>query len=436
MKRVSETREGKPPSTENPTEETVIEHHNSHLASHQHPSKICSSNLQPPTPHLHRITTTIMARKHKEPRIVEDVQSSSDEEIDEDEAFNSEDELRYGEFFVHSKKSTKAKDSASDDESDEGSSSEDQESDRSKDWADDSDEEDDGGQYMLDLLNNLDKQSNNEEKKKESNNAKIRMDVPAAAVHLPESEFGAATVSLQKNNKLTLDSLMGGISDTQGFTQVQRTMRALSSGTDAKKLETTPAPLPQVVTERASRKVHYEATTEDVSRWTDVIHTQRDAETLDFRVNKGGARASSATKESLISKFEARTEFEEELARALEVAGMEDEKAMMERERARLVDGEDEEGEDDLGTNRISMEGESFSCCAYQHTTYHLLFNSLHYMSKNTKSATANWPKCEHSCSMKSRSVIGSIRSSQRSIERSKKERGKERKMQKRRVPG
>lgn len=351
-----------------------------------------------------------MARKRSQPkketRILEtNMDESDDEEIDEDEAFNSEDELKYGSFFVGKSKKSKPKIKQIGHDSDDGdlngSSSEDEDSysdddDHSKDWAGESDsdgEEDDGGQYMLDLLNNLDKQVPgkdaassivSEKKKSESNNGKIRLDhVPAAAVHMPESEFGAGIVSVPSaannfgaGNKLTLDSLMGGISDTQGFTQVQRIMRALSSGNgvsmddDTKKLQTTPAPVPRIVSERASRKVHYQATTDDVSRWKDIVHTQRDAETLDFRVNKGGAKASCVTKDGLIAKFEARTQFEEELAKALEVAGMEDEKEMQKRERKRLLDsggagdgfddGKANEGDvdDDLGTNKISLEGE------------------------------------------------------------------------------
>ena len=328
-------------------------------------------------------------RQRKEPQIVENqVDGSDDEEIDEDEAFNSEDELKYGDFFVAKKKASVKKVERDSDDDESGSSSEEEgeeegessDDDYSKDWADDSDEDDDGGQYMLDLLNNLDKQVPSKDNRKKVDqsqsdgyNGKIRLDnVPAAAVYMPESEFGAGVVSTPSaansfgSNKLTLDSLMNGISNTQGFTQVQRTMRALSSengaeNANAKKLETTPVPVPRVVSERASRKVHYDVATEDMTQWKDVIHTQRDAETLDFRVNKGGAKASCVTKDGLIDKFEAKTEFEEELAKALEVAGMEDEKAMQIREKKRLVDGDgfDNEGvDDDLGSNRISEEGE------------------------------------------------------------------------------
>ncbi len=386
------------------------------------------------------------ANKMPEPRIIDEynhVNESDDEEIDEDEAFNSEDELKYGSFFKSStksrdkkkpdkdKKKKKSKNrsvvkligqdeeiSVEEDQSDDSSSGDEDDSEddeqsassggddeESEDWAgSDSDgEDDDGGQYMLDLLNNLDKQvpgnandNKSDKKKVESSNAKISLDhVPAAALHLKESEFQSATISMGSNNvvggavgktnKLTLDSLMDGISDTQGFATVQRTMRVLTTGTDSasgdagetKKLETTKVPVSRVVSERASRKVHYEATSQDVSQWSQSIHEQRDAETLDFRPNKGAGAETRLTKDVLISKFEAKTDFEEELAKALEVAGMEDEKELRKREKRRLLgkdgrgdgtdgfgsdDGDDnasqsrDELEDDLGSNRITLE--------------------------------------------------------------------------------
>ena len=326
-------------------------------------------------------------RPPKEPRLIEHLNDiSSDEEIDEDEAFNSEDELKYGEFFIGKKKSSETKkkkkllnddDSSHDDDDDishsnTSSSSSDDDS-HSKDWTDDSDQEDDGGQYMLDLLNNLDNQvvegkqakSAKADSGTKDGNGRIRLDnLPAAAVHMSESPFAAGAISLPTNTnnntseKLTMDSLMSGITDTQGFTSAQRTMRALSTN----QIQTTSTPAPRVVSERTSRQVHYEATAQDVSRWNDAVHSQRDAETLDFRVNRGGAKGSSVTSGALVDKFEARTEFEEELAKALEVAGMEDERAMERREKRRLGVGEDgdgDEGEDDLGRNRISVEGET-----------------------------------------------------------------------------
>ena len=335
-----------------------------------------------------------------------EVNSSDDEEIDEDEAFNSDDELMYGEFFLSTtkkkKKSTndgdkkmKAKRSlnSSSDESDSDDESDgDSESDEN-DWAggsrsDDDDsnegEEDDGGAYMLDLLNNLDKQvptKSNDKKKQHENKGEggkisYTNQSSEAAVHLKESEYQSGVLSAMNNEedggdgngKLTLDSLMGGISDTAGFATVQKSMRALSSGLvvdkdgeggqqqQKKKLTTTAAPVSRVISDRASRKVHYEATTEDVTQWKDAIHEQRDAETLDFRTNKGGATTNRITRDVLVDKFEATTDFEKEIQVALEKAGMDNEGSMLKKEKSRLTGEQQDDDIDDLGSNHITME--------------------------------------------------------------------------------
>jgi len=336
-----------------------------------------------------------------------EVNSSDDEEIDEDEAFNSDDELMYGEFFLSSNsikkkkkndgdKKMKAKSlNSSSDESDESDDESDSDSDVN-DWAggngsDDDDsnegEEDDGGAYMLDLLNNLDKQvpkSATDKKKQQHENkgegGKISYtnQLSEAAVHLKESEYQSGVLSAMNNEeeeeggdgKLTLDSLMGGISDTAGFATVQKSMRALSSGLvvdkdkdgkgqqKKKKLTTTAAPVSRVISDRASRKVHYEATTEEVTQWKDAIHEQRDAETLDFRTNKGGATTNRITRDVLVDKFEATTDFEKEIQVALEKAGMDNEGSMLKKEKSRLTgeQHQDDNDIDDLGSNHITME--------------------------------------------------------------------------------
>lgn len=361
----------------------------------------------------------------KEPQIVDHINDSDDEEIDEDEAFNSEDELMYGSFLSgegssknkkkNESKNLKSMNDNSDDDDDDGSDeSEDdedvsegaedsEESDDDNDWAGSSDDgqDDDGGQYMLDLLNKLDGDTDNSMNVKPPSKAgggggKISLNSAAseAAVRLPECEFYSGALSGMSNSNviddnfddnnhncsgngntsklLTLDSLMGGIADTAGFASVQKSMRALSS-TDPrddndKGLQTTRAPVSRVISDRASRKVHYQSTSEDVTLWKEAIHEQRDAETLDFRTNKGGATTNRITRDTLVDKFEATNVFEKELQRALEKAGMEDEQKMLKREKKRLT-GEDEEDddedgqlgagdneEDDLGSNRISME--------------------------------------------------------------------------------
>ena len=293
-----------------------------------------------------------MSGSKRQPRLVEGsshIDESDDSSIDEDEAFNSEDEELYGNFFVNKKKNGDGSDSS-------GGESDD--SDSEKDWAgsadDESDEENDGGAYMLNLLDNLDKQVPDADKKEDKNS----------------SGFQSATsssLSSGKEPKLTLDSLMGGISDTAGFASVQKSLRTLSGGADKdgkRKLETTQVPVSRVVSERASRKVNYQATSEDVTGWREAVYEQRNAETLDFRTNKGGTSCNRVTRDTLVEKFEASTDFEKELQQALTQAGMQDEKALQKRERARLIkegqlneeDWDSEDPADDLGANRISIE--------------------------------------------------------------------------------
>lgn len=360
------------------------------------------------------------------------INDSDDEEIDEDEAFNSEDELMYGDLFTNKKSNKKSSttklkvkggkskgklkksdsdDDSSDDSSDDDNNSGDDDSGSVNDWAgssDDSEEDDDGGQYMLDLLNNLDKQvaptatgksassaNKNEKRKSKGEGGRISLDNAAseAAARLPESEFQAGALSAMgdggydddNNNagKLTLDSLMGGIADTANFASVQKSMRVLSSGRSGndertddkegssskqKKMETTSVPVSRVLSERASRKVHTQSTHAEVTKWTDAVHEQRDAETLDFRENKSTTHR--VTRDTLVDKFEATNDFEKELQSALETAGMEDERKMKKKERKRLTgkdgvdadDDDDEDGDgankrldDDLGSNRITM---------------------------------------------------------------------------------
>jgi len=315
-------------------------------------------------------------RRHQ-PRAVDHVSSDDDEEISEDEAFNSEDERKYGSLFAAAsgkKDKGKKKGGAGANSDSEGSYSVDGDQADASDSddtdgiaSDDDDEEGDGGAYMLDLLNNLDKGSSNRQKHDASSK------LAQSSSRLAESEFSTTGV---KNAGITLDSLMGGIADTKGFGRVQKTFKDIATVTrsstgrtsatveEKKVLETTKAPVSKVVSERASRKVHYEETSADVKRWTEAVKQNREAETLDFRP-KGRVRI---TREDLVGKFEATTDFEKEVAEALENAGAKDEQTVIRRERSEMLgagaadadidpfDDDDDALRDDLGANRISLD--------------------------------------------------------------------------------
>ena len=249
-----------------------------------------------------------------QPKVVEHVMESDDEEIDEDEAFNSEDERMYGQFF---EKGNRYDGKDHDDSEDEVTSDED------GDVSDDGDEDDDGGQYMLDLLGKLGSAGS----KKTENESSV-----AAMAKIPESEFSS---SISKKG-LTLDNLMEGLQDTQGFRDLQKTFQ--------KQTTATPAPLDKVVADRAQRKIAYAKQVKNISGWTDAVQENRKAETLDFKPKE----RVEMTRDTLVDNFEATTEFEKELEQALEEAGNQDEEAVLAAEEQAL--------QDDLGANRLTME--------------------------------------------------------------------------------
>lgn len=262
------------------------------------------------------------AKKQQEP-VDPPSDDAEDEELSEDEAFNSDDERKYGSFFEAraANKGTGSGDSEEEDSS-EGSDDDDGEGAASD---DDDAEEGDGGQYMLDLL---DKMDGNDDKKNDSRSSGI-------ASHVKESEFSSSVVPTAG---LTLDSLMQGIEDTKGFGVVQKTMRKVAEG------QATSAPLARTVSARAQRKVHYEDQSSEVSRWIEAVQQNRQAETLDFRPKE----RLEVTQNALVDNFVPCTDFEKQVHAALNQAGHQDEEAMLKAEEAAL--------QDDLGTNQITME--------------------------------------------------------------------------------
>jgi Uncharacterized conserved protein len=214
---------------------------------------------------------------------------------------------------------------------------------------DDDDEEGDGGQYMLDLLNNLD--ANKEELKK-----RAKEDAKKALAHstmMRESEYS----TIVKGSDLTLDELMSGIADTKGFGNVQKTMKDMASdlldgGDDSKRLSTTKAPVAKIISDRAQRKVAYEENVNEVSQWITAVKRNREAETLDFRPKD----RIKISKDELVVKFEPTTEFEKEMAAALEEAGAADEKDIMKQEGNNALLGLVRDDDDDLGRNQLSAE--------------------------------------------------------------------------------
>eukprot|EP00977_Amphora_coffeiformis_P010587 scaffold2492_cov129-Amphora_coffeaeformis.AAC.2 len=257
-------------------------------------------------------------KQQKDPKTVEDVDDSDDEEIDEDEAFNSDDERKYGSFFAE--KEADDSDGSISDDGDEDESGSDQ--------GHSEDEESnvgDGGQYMLDLLDRLDDKKEGAKEKKSAGGGQYVKESPFAASVLPAAN-------------LTLDSLMDGLQDTKGFGNVAKSLKKVATG------KATSAPLDKVKSDRVERQLHYQKQTEEVTQWIDTVQENRKAETLDFRPKD----RLETTRDVMIDSFVPSTDFEKQLEAALSEAGQQDEKAILAAEEKAITD--------DLGNNVITME--------------------------------------------------------------------------------
>jgi len=194
--------------------------------------------------------------RRKQPKITEEVADSDDEEISEDGAFDSDDERKYGMFFSNTGDDSDEECGSDDDDDDDGDNSDSSASDNDED--DGGDGDDDGGQYMLDLLDQIDsKKPPPQQRNQDESNPHV--------LHVKESPSAVSTTS----QHLTLDALMDGIQDTQGFGSLQQSMKKLA--------KPTAAPVARVVSDRAHRKVQYENQREDIAQWTHAVQENRQA---------------------------------------------------------------------------------------------------------------------------------------------------------------
>lgn len=255
----------------------------------------------------------------KQPRIVETVDSDEDEEIDEDEAFNSEDERKYGAFF-NSRASSESESDSEDgsDESDDGIAS------------DDDDEDGDGGEYMLSLLDKLSSSA-------PDSNEKAKQ-IKLQGITRTESEYNTNSGAQQ----VTMDNLMSGISDTKGF----RTLQKAFAPSD-RKPTTTNAPVASVVSERVTRKVQYTKQKQEIRLWDDSVKMIRDADTLDFRPADKGR----VNRADLVGKFEPSNDFENEMAALLDRSGAKEDADVLRAEELAMANMSD-----DLGESKLTME--------------------------------------------------------------------------------
>ncbi|KAH7474029.1 U3 small nucleolar RNA-associated protein 14 [Phytophthora ramorum] len=256
---------------------------------------------------------------------------AGDSEVDEDEAFNSEDEAAYGNFFGGHKKEE-----------------------------DDDDEEEEGGDLLSDLLGTAPaaRLATNEEDEDEKikNLGKMVDGLVEKRSRKKLDEIDAQFANESTEGELTLGSLLGAQTAKPGaeaaeeeeaeektktgldLRRVRQQVRQLEGDGSTLTLQANRDPVNDA---RAQRKLAYVEKTKDVDLFEPVVRRNRQKETLDFRVQ--APKLEKLTPAALASKFAPQTDMEKSVAALLQAGDLTDKK---------LAQDEEEE----LARKRVSTE--------------------------------------------------------------------------------
>lgn len=252
-----------------------------------------------------------------------------DEDLDDDEAFNEEDQLRWGHLFPDS--NAKEENGDGDDNAEDGSNDDDDDSIDDEDAIDISellsssetkssiadrllpqsdDEEDD---VDLGDFSHSDDDDNDDEDEKLNQLGEVLQSLDASGRKHPtarpppptlitkpfkESEFRVPLAVGAEAKLLSLSSLMANADGDMGLSHVRQQVRQLESSSQKRVVE---VPLPSRMQDKIERKAAYVKTATEISRWTPIIQKNRKAPNLQFPINE--TNPSVMTNASLTASF-------------------------------------------------------------------------------------------------------------------------------------
>ncbi|CAM6036547.1 unnamed protein product [Sphagnum compactum] len=139
----------------------------------------------------------------------------------------------------------------------------------------------------------------------------------------PESEFnlnpgGKGSVTTVQG--ISVEELMGSLHETAGFGALRKRMQQLE-----KRGAPVHPPLPKAMQEKVERKVGYEKTRDEITKWQPQVKMNREARTLFFNQKEEVVPSSTA---ALAAKFTPTTDMEKEIASVLSESKLGDVKAV------------------------------------------------------------------------------------------------------------
>ena len=218
-----------------------------------------------------------------------EIAEEDDEEIDSDEAFDSEDEKKFADFdFARYGSGKGNKRGAGGSES--GSASE---LDSSSEEEEEDSEDEQRHQEMLANLRQMREESER-----------------------PEGRSGAVAPKLgdeSQQGALTLSDLVGTWKDSED----KPSSRSRKLERSLKRMAPTAAPLPKVVQDRNERKAAYSITSKDVSKWQNIVKANREARTLEFSNRQAANLQVVSTTSAVANNVRPETDMEREIAEML-----------------------------------------------------------------------------------------------------------------------
>ncbi|KAI9137835.1 small-subunit processome [Paraphysoderma sedebokerense] len=154
-----------------------------------------------------------------------------------------------------------------------------------------------------------------------------------------ESEFNLPLrQGLNKKKKLDLFDLIDVAGGNSSSDQLKKQVQSLKKDTEESKV--LDAPLPKRIQDRLNRTVAYDQSKEELDKWQAIVKKNREAENLSFPIAHTGRGHDSNA--SFVSQFSPETSLEQEIENLLQSTGMKDEKKLQEQE--------------ELAMNQLSVE--------------------------------------------------------------------------------
>ncbi|KAG5567738.1 hypothetical protein RHGRI_003058 [Rhododendron griersonianum] len=122
----------------------------------------------------------------------------------------------------------------------------------------------------------------------------------------PESEYNPSRSVLDGDGRISIQDLLDPLHGMRGFSKVRTSMQRME-----KKSMPIQAPLPKVDREKVERKVAYEQSKKDITKWEPLVKRNREVPTLYFDENRN---LGYSTVGAIASEFEPRSEFEKKIA--------------------------------------------------------------------------------------------------------------------------